>query len=144
MKSYFNTRKKFYSHCFILFLALFLSGCTHLADINGNHNGDYLQGSIQSSHRELPENATITLSITQHKASGGKELLLQEYRIVTPQRSLTIPFRLQLSNELSLSSQPLNISVRVEKEGELIMMSDKLTPFLHQPGEKLILTVNDS
>lgn len=144
MKFYFNTRKKFYSHFFILFLALFLSGCTHLAGINGNHNGDYLQGSIQSSHRELPENATITLSITQHKASGGKERLLQEYRIVTPQRSLTIPFRLQLSNELSLSSQPLNISVRVEKEGELIMMSDKLTPFLHQPGEKLILTVNDS
>ncbi|EEP94986.1 hypothetical protein yaldo0001_5010 [Yersinia aldovae ATCC 35236] len=49
-----------------------------------------------------------------------------------------------MPNELSLSPQPLNISVRVEKEGELIMMSDKLTPFLRQSGERLILTVNDS
>ncbi|MGE4802343.1 hypothetical protein AB8989_18415 [Yersinia hibernica] len=144
MKYFFNTRKNFYSHCFILFLALFLSGCSHLAGITGSHNGDYLQGNIQSSHGEIPENATITLSITQSKAAGGKELSLQEYSIVTPKESLTIPFRLQLPNELSLSSQPLNISVRVEKEGELIMMSDRLTPFLRQPGEKLILTVNDS
>ncbi|HHL2560669.1 TPA: hypothetical protein ACQ31I_002578 [Yersinia enterocolitica] len=144
MKSIFNTCIKSYSYCLILLLSLVLSGCTLPADNSRNYNGDYILGNIRSTNKIIPENVKITLSFSQNKASGEKEFTLHEYSFVTQTKSLTIPFRLQLPNELSFSSQPLNISVRVEKEGELIMMSDKLTPFLRQSGEKLLLTVNDS
>ncbi|WP_145563736.1 hypothetical protein [Yersinia aldovae] len=144
MKSLLNTHKNFYSCCFVLFLTLVLSGCSHRNGITNNYSRDYLQGNIQSNNRIIPENVKITLSISQNKASGEKEYTLHEYSFMNQTKNFTIPFRLQMPNELSLSPQPLNISVRVEKEGELIMMSDKLTPFLRQSGERLILTVNDS
>ncbi|AJJ23584.1 type III secretion system pilotin YsaP [Yersinia enterocolitica] len=144
MKSRFNTHKKSYSYYLILILSLVLSGCTLPTDNSHNYNGGYIQGNILSNSKTIPENVKITLSLSQNKASGEKEYMLHEYSFMTKTKSLTIPFRLQLPNELSLSSQPLNISVRVEKEGKLIMMSDKLTPLLRQSGEKLLLTVNDS
>ncbi|HHA0034269.1 TPA: hypothetical protein ACOEXB_000924 [Yersinia enterocolitica] len=144
MKYRFNTHRNSYSFYLILFLSLVLSGCTLPTDNNRNYNGDYIQGNIKSNNKIIPENVKITLSLSQNKASGEKEYTLHEYSFMTQTKSLTIPFRLQLPNELSLTSQPLNISVRVEKEGELIMMSDRLTPLLRQSGEKLLLTVNDS
>ncbi|HDL6961235.1 TPA: YbaY family lipoprotein [Yersinia enterocolitica] len=144
MKSIFNTCIKSYSHYLVLLLALVLSGCTLLTENSRDYDGDYILGNIRSNNKTIPENVKITLSLSQNKASGEKEFTLHEYSFMTQTKSLTIPFRLQLPNELSFSSQPLNISVRVEKEGELIMMSDKLTPLLRQSGEKLLLTVNDS
>lgn len=144
MKSFVKTPKNSYSYYLILFLSLVLSGCTLPTSNSHNYNGDYIQGNIQSNNKIIPENVKITFSLSQNKASGEKEYTLHEYSFMTQTKSLTIPFRLQLPNELSLTSQPLNISVRVEKEGELIMMSDRLTPLLRQSGEKLLLTVNDS
>ncbi|WP_392433361.1 hypothetical protein ACF3VQ_03140 [Yersinia sp. HM-2024] len=144
MKFIFKNHTHSYSYCLILLLSLILSGCTLPTSNSRNYNGDYIQGNIQSNNKIIPENVKITLSLSQNKASGEKEFTLHEYNFVTQTKSLTIPFRLQLPNELSLSSQPLNISVRVEKEGQLIMMSDKLTPLLRQSSEKLLLTVNDS
>lgn len=144
MKFIFKNHTHSYSYCLILLLSLVLSGCTLTTSNSRNYNGDYIQGNIQSNNKIIPENVKITLSLSQNKASGEKEFTLHEYNFVTQTKSLTIPFRLQLPNELSLSSQPLNISVRVEKEGQLIMMSDKLTPLLRQSSEKLLLTVNDS
>ena len=144
MKSFFNTRTNSYSYCLVLLLSLILSGCTLPSGNSHNYNGDYVQGNIKSNNKIIPENVKITFTLSQNKSSGEKEYTLHEYNFMTQTESFTIPFRLQLPNELSLSSQPLNISVRVEKEGQLIMMSDKLTPLLRQSSEKLLLTVNDS
>ncbi|MGL4487411.1 MAG: hypothetical protein ACRCUG_10715 [Yersinia sp. (in: enterobacteria)] len=144
MKSPFYTHTNFYSYYFILLLILLLSGCGHFKGTNNSYNDNYIHGNIKSNNKKIPENVKITISISHNKVSGEKEHTLYEYSFMTHAKSITIPFLLQMPNELPSSIHPLNISVRVEKEGELIMMSDKLTPFLRQSGEKLLLTVNDS
>lgn len=141
---YLHTHTNFHFRYFILFIALILSGCTHLTELSKNPKGYYLQGNIHNFHGKIPENATITLSVTQNKIAGEKEITFREYIILTKTESRKIPFLLPLQNELSSLPNQLSVSVRVEKEGKLIMMSDKLTPLTYQPDEKLTLIVNES
>ncbi|CNH90328.1 hypothetical protein HB976_19035 [Yersinia mollaretii] len=141
---YFYTATHFHFRYLIILIAMFLSGCTHLTESSKNQNAYYLQGNIQNFHGKIPENATITLSVTQNKIAGEKEITFREYIILNKMESRKIPFLLPLQNELSLLPNQLSVSVRVEKEGKLIMMSDKLTPLTYQPDEKLTLIVNDS
>ncbi|WP_145932191.1 hypothetical protein [Yersinia bercovieri] len=143
MKSLYTPTTSYF-RCLILFVAVLLSGCTHLTDLSKEQNTYYLQGNIQNLNGKIPENARITLSVTQNKAAGEKELTFREYIILTKMESRKIPFRLPLQNELSSLPHQLSVSVRVEKEGELIMMSDKLTPLTYQPDEKITLIVNES
>lgn len=134
----------FYTRYLLLLSLMILSGCTHLSNIGKEQSDDYLQGSIKSYHGEIPENSTVTLSLTQSKTPGEKENIFYEYSLVTQTENLTIPFRMQLPNRLSLLPQQTKISIRIEKEGEIIMMSDELTQIPHQPGELLALTVKNS
>lgn len=141
---YVYTATHFHFRYLIILIALVLSGCTHLTELSKNQKDYYLQGNIQNFHGKIPENATITLSVTQNKIAGEKEITFREYIILTKTESRKIPFLLPLQNELSSLPNQLSVSVRVEKEGKLIMMSDKLTPLTYQPDEKLTLIVNDS
>ncbi|CNK33275.1 Uncharacterised protein [Yersinia mollaretii] len=141
---YFYTATHFHFRYLIILIAMVLSGCTHLTELSQNQKAYYLQGNIQNFHGKIPENATITLSVTQNKIAGEKEIPFREYIILTKTESRKIPFLLPLQNELSSLPNQLSVSVRVEKEGKLIMMSDKLTPLTYQPDEKLTLIVNDS
>ncbi|MDN0112177.1 hypothetical protein [Yersinia mollaretii] len=141
---YVYTATYFHFRYLIILIALVLSGCTHLTELSKNQKDYYLQGNIQNFHGKIPENATITLSVTQNKVAGEKEITFREYIILTKTESRKIPFLLPLQNELSSLPNQLSVSVRVEKEGKLIMMSDKLTPLTYQPDEKLTLIVNDS
>ncbi|EEQ11878.1 hypothetical protein ymoll0001_4660 [Yersinia mollaretii ATCC 43969] len=141
---YVYTATHFHFRYLIILIALVLSGCTHLTELSKNQKDYYLQGNIQNFHGKIPENATITLSVTQNKIAGEKEITFREYIILTKTESRKIPFLLPLQNELSSLPNQLSVSVRVEKEGKLIMMSDKLTPLTYQPNEKLTLIVNDS
>ncbi|WP_145520428.1 hypothetical protein [Yersinia mollaretii] len=141
---YVYTATHFYVRYLIVLIALILSGCTHLTELSQNQKTHYFQGNIQNLHGKIPENATITLSVTQNKIAGEKEIPFREYIILTKTESRKIPFLLPLQNELSSLPNQLSVSVRVEKEGKLIMMSDKLTPLTYQPDEKLTLIVNES
>lgn len=133
----------YFRYLFVLSV-LILSGCTHPSDTGKDQHDNFLQGSIKSYNGKIPENATVTLSLTQSKAPGEKENILYEYNLVTKMENLTIPFRIQLPDRLSLLSQPTKISIRVEKEGEIIMMSDALTLLPRNPGERLLLPVKNS
>ncbi|CNJ23824.1 hypothetical protein HB991_15290 [Yersinia mollaretii] len=141
---YVYTATHFYVRYLIVLVALILSGCTHLTELSKDQKTYYIQGNIQSLHGKIPENTTITLSVTQNKMAGEKEYAFREYIILTKTESRKIPFLLPLQNELSSLPNQLSVSVRVEKEGKLIMMSDKLTPLTYQPDEKLTLIVNES
>lgn len=139
-----NISAKKYFQCLILFITVTLSGCAHISEMNLSNKSYYLEGNIQNINQKIPEDATVTLSVTQSKIAGEKEFTFRDYTFLTQSQSKMIPFRLALHNELSSLSHQLSISVRVEKNGKLIMMSDKLTPLTDQPDKKLTLIVHNS
>lgn len=139
-----NISAKNYFRCLILFITVTLSGCAHISEMGLSNKGSYIEGNIQNFNQKIPEDATVTLSVTQSKMAGEKEFPFRDYIFLTQSESKKIPFRLALHNELSSLSHQLSISVRVEKDGKLIMMSEKLTPLTHQPDKKLTLIVHNS
>ncbi|WP_447858471.1 hypothetical protein [Enterobacter ludwigii] len=139
-----------YTFCEILFRLLFLpffillASCTQSNSNRGYENGHSIDGVIINQRSTIPENSLVTLSVSAEKQKGEKAYTLHEYTLITHTEKHIIPFTLQLSNELSLFPLPLTITVRIEKDRELIMMSDTITTLPHQSGEKITLSVIDS
>lgn len=125
----------------MLLLTLFLSGCTQFSGKIKNGKNSYLNGNIYNANEKIPENAIAIITISQGSSHGEKDKILYEYSALTQMESKNIPFNLLISNKILLSPSSKNISVRIEKEGIPIMMSDKMTHFPKKNGDKLILTV---
>lgn len=126
----------------MLLLTSLLSGCAQLNLNIKDEKSYYLNGNIYSTSEKIPENATAIITFSQSSSNGEKEKTLYEYKVLTQKESNNIPFDLFFPDKPLLASSPINISVRIEKEGIPIMMSDKMTPFPKKTDDKLILTVN--
>ncbi|MBS3050426.1 hypothetical protein [Enterobacter mori] len=139
-----------YTICEMLFrlsllpLFVLLASCTQSNGVRGHDNGHIIEGVIVNQRTAIPENSLVTLSVSADKQKGEKAYTFHEYTLITSTEKHTIPFTLRLSNELSLFPLPLTITVRIEKDRELIMMSDIITTLPHQSGEKITLSVIDS
>ncbi|MBF1996224.1 hypothetical protein [Serratia symbiotica] len=128
----------------MLILNFFLCGCTHLANDTKKGEEYYLEGKIYAKKGDIPINSIATISITQNKSVGEQEFTLLEYNISVKKSSHTIPFRVSLPKDATFLTRKLNISARIENNGDLIMMSDKIIPISYQSDEPLILTVDAS
>lgn len=125
-----------------LLLVSFLSGCTQINRNFKHEKSSYLNGNIYSTKGKIPENATAIITFSQSSSTGEKDKTLYEYSLLNQKENNNIPFNLFFSDKLLLISSSINISVRIEKEGIPIMMSDRMTPFPKKTDDKLILTVN--
>ncbi len=121
----------------LMFISL-LFGCTNLTkNTKAKFN---IKGDIYSQSKDIPENSDITLSITTLDITHSSQNSF-DYYLRTIEANHLISFAIILPNELVNSTQKLGISVRVEKEGELIMMSNKLIEISMNYSGKLSLPV---
>ncbi len=121
----------------LMFISL-LFGCTNpTKKTNTKFN---IKGDIYSQSMNIPKNSDITLSITRLDVTHPSQNSFDSY-FRTIEANHLISFTINLPNELVNSTQKLGISVRVEKEGELIMMSNKIVEIPIDHSKKLSLPV---
>ncbi|MGG4609553.1 YbaY family lipoprotein [Providencia sp. Me31A] len=129
--------------CKFLFPILFISallGCSYFPkNILGNTTNQ-LQGEI-FSQSIIPENSEITLSISPINTLTSPENNLLNYQLHTKEANKKIKFKINLIEKTINNRIKLGISIRIEKNGELIMMSNKITELPRNVSEKIILSV---
>lgn len=121
--------------------ALFLTGCVNYSVSDRAGQANYFFCEIVSQDKSIPENAMITITLSQRKSDDEKETVWQQYLFTTQKISKSVTFRLKYPDAPPLL--PLSASVRVEKSGQLILMSNKVQLIPARPGEKLVLTLVD-
>ncbi len=121
----------------LIFVSL-LFGC---ANLNQNIKSKFnIKGDVYSQSTDIPENSDITLSITKLDITHSIKNSF-DFHFKTTETNRTVSFSVNLSDELVNSSHQLDASVRIEKEGELIMMSNKIIEIPMNYSEKLSLPV---
>ncbi|GAB1439403.1 hypothetical protein MASR2M36_21740 [Providencia sp.] len=129
---------KTYKSLFSLLLISTLLGCSYFPKNLFSNTKNQLQGEIHSQSI-IPENSKITLSISPiNTLASAKENLLN-YQLYTKEANKVISFKIDLLDEIANKVAILGISIRVEKNGELIMMSNKITELPRNFSEKVTL-----
>lgn len=136
---FINTLKKYINILFILAFVGLLFGCSQFSQ-NRLLDSDYrLEGDIYS-HANIPDNAEITLSISPLDiVSSNNETY--SYHFKTNKVSRVVYFKANIPDHLMTNKKPLGISVRIEKDEALIMMTNKIVPLPLLSSEKISLPV---
>nr|ELR5114528.1 hypothetical protein [Providencia stuartii] len=140
MKQLIKNRKLALSLC-LLMLTSYLSGCsTYFMARQNSHNVTQLVGYIDSKSIDIPSESIITLSLTPMLTEENVKSRSLDYQFITKNTSRRAEFRMAVPKEFSSTNQ-LGISARVEKNNELIMMSNEITPISKKVLDKIVLTV---
>lgn len=135
-----KTLSKIYKPLFSLLFISTLLGCSYFPKNFLSSPDNQLQGEIYSQSI-IPENSEVTLSISPVDTSASPKESLLNYQLNTNEASKVISFKLDLLEELVNNAPKLGISIRVEKKGELVMMSNKVTELPRNLSEKIKLSV---
>ncbi|HHR6130456.1 TPA: YbaY family lipoprotein [Providencia alcalifaciens] len=125
---------------FILACCLFLFACNN--PINKNRNTFNIQGDIYSQSIDIPNNALITVSVTPINGNSYSEKSHYDYTLTTRKSARTVNFSINLPESLLTQGHYFGLSVRVEKNGELLMMSNQVTPLNQSTSARLSLKVH--
>ncbi|QCJ68523.1 hypothetical protein C9446_00750 [Providencia heimbachae] len=121
----------------LIFMSL-LFGCANFTkNIKSKFN---IKGDVYSQSKDIPENSDITLSITNLDITHSIKSSF-DFHFKTTETNRTVSFSINLPDELVNSPHQLGASVRIEKEGELIMMSNKIIEIPINYSEKLSLPI---
>ncbi|HGN1706447.1 TPA: hypothetical protein ACKRTE_002320 [Providencia rettgeri] len=131
---------KTYRYLFTLLFISTLLGCSYFPKSFLSNTSNQLQGEIYSQSI-IPENSEITLSISPINALVSPEKRLLNYQLHTKEANKVISFEINLLDEIINNTTQLGISIRVEKNGELVMMSNKITELPRNLSEKIKLSV---
>lgn len=121
----------------LLFISLF-SGCGNFSKNMRINNSYNFQGEVYSQGY-IPENSKIILSISQLDSRDFNSNY--NYQINTKEISRTILFKINIPDDVINNPKLFGISVRVEKENELIMMTNNLISLPRDLSEKLAVPV---
>ncbi|MEY0232903.1 hypothetical protein [Providencia manganoxydans] len=136
-----NNRNMLLTVCVFL-LVTFLSGCSkHFIEHRNKNNFIELEGYIYAKNIDIPNDAVITLSITPMLIPENSNAPSSDYQFITKDIGRSAEFRISVPKYLYEKTELFGISARVEKNNELIMMSDKITPISKNSMEKIVLTV---
>ncbi|EMT6576412.1 MULTISPECIES: YbaY family lipoprotein [Providencia] len=137
-----NRPKKHFISLLILFITFMLSACSNnLMDYFTQNPTYHINGNIYSHSYDIPEDATITLSLTSIQQNENNAKSNLDYSFKTQNSGRSIAFTVALPEEFESKRYTLGMSARVEKEGELIMMSNKLSPVPENLSEIVLLPV---
>lgn len=125
---------------FILACCLFLFACNN--PINKNRNTFNIQGDIYSQSIDIPSDALITVSVTPINGNSYSEKSHYDYTMTTRKSARTVNFSINLPESLLAQGHYFGLSVRVEKKGELLMMSNQITQLNQSKSERISLKVN--
>ncbi|MGF7482457.1 hypothetical protein [Providencia sp. SP181] len=134
------TLKKIYKPLFSLLFISTLLGCSYFPKVLQISSSHQLQGVIYSPSI-IPDNSEITISISPIDASLSPTENLLNYQLRSKGANKTINFEINLPEKVANSTAKLGISIRIEKNSELIMMSNKITKLPDDLSEKITLTV---
>ncbi|HDN2513435.1 TPA: YbaY family lipoprotein [Providencia rettgeri] len=134
-----NIRNLFKTLIFLLFI-FSLCGCNYISQQYRNMMNHPLQGEILSPS-EIPENSVVTISLSSVGALNLVENNISNYQIKIEERGKTINFVLYLDDEVINTPKPLGLSVRIEKNGELLMMSKNIVTLPQNLSEKISIPV---
>lgn len=135
-----ETLRKIYKPLFSLLLVFTLLGCSNFSKSRLINTNNQLQGEIYSQSI-IPENSEITLSISPIGTLISPKESLLNYQLHTKEANRVISFKINLRDDTVKNFSNLGISIRVEKNGELIMMSNKITNLPRSLSEKITLSV---
>ncbi|MEQ5127794.1 YbaY family lipoprotein [Providencia alcalifaciens] len=136
----FAISKSILHSIFILACCLFLFACKN--PINNTNNTFNIQGDIYNSSHDIPADALITLSLTPINENSYSEKSHYDYTLTTKKSARTVNFSINLPESLLTQGHYFGLSVRVEKKGELLMMSNQVTPLSQSTPTRLSLKVN--
>ena len=125
---------------FILTCCLFLFACNN--PINKKENTFNIQGDIYSQSHDIPGEALVTLSVTEINGNSYSEKSHYDYTMTTRKPSRTVNFSINLPEKISAKNRYFGLSIRIEKNGELLMMSNQITPLNKDSSDRLSLRVN--
>ncbi|MEY0177173.1 YbaY family lipoprotein [Providencia rettgeri] len=135
-----NFSKKYFFLLFILFITFMLSACNSTLMSYFTHTPAYnINGNIYSHSYDIPENSTITLSLTSIQQNENNAKSNLDYSLKTKSAGRSIAFTVALPEEFQSKRYTLGMSARIEKDGELIMMSNKLSPIPENMSEVILL-----
>ncbi|MEY0434466.1 YbaY family lipoprotein [Providencia huaxiensis] len=138
-----NLPKKYFFPLFILIVTFMLSACSHTLMSYFTHTPAYhINGNIYSHSYDIPENATVTLSLTSIQPNENNAKSNLDYSFKTQNTGRSIEFAITLPEEFQSKRYAFGISARIEKDGELIMMSNKLSPIPENLSEIVLLPVS--
>lgn len=136
----FAISKNILHSIFILSCCLFLFACKN--PINKTNNTFNIQGDIYNSSHDIPADTLITLSLTPINENSYSEKSHYDYTLTTRKSARTVNFSINLPESLLTQGHYFGLSVRVEKKGELLMMSNQVTPLSQSTPARLSLRVN--
>lgn len=136
----FAISKSILHSIFILACCLFLFACKN--PIINTNNTFNIQGDIYNSSHDIPADALITLSLTPINENSYSEKSHYDYTLTTRKSTRTVNFSINLPESLLTQGHYFGLSVRVEKKGELLMMSNQVTPLSQSTPTRLSLKVN--
>lgn len=126
---------------FLFLLFVFsLCGCNYISQQYRSLINHQLQGEIYAQS-EIPENSLVTISLHSVDGLNLVENNISNYQITTEESSKIINFVIYLSDEIINSPKHLELSIRIEKDGELLMMSQNITSLPKNLSEKLSIPV---
>lgn len=137
-----RTLNKIYKPLFSLLFISTLLGCSYFPKAIQNSSSYQLQGVIYSPSI-IPENSEITISISPIDTLLSPTENLLSYQLHSKNANKSIKFKINLLEKVVKNTTKLGISVRIEKNGELIMMSNKITELTDNLSEEIILLITE-
>lgn len=125
---------------FFLLFIFSLCGCNYISQQYRSLTNYQLQGEIYAQS-EIPENSLITISLNSVDGLSSVKNNVSNYQITTEGSSKIINFVIYLADELVYTTKPVELSIRIEKDGELLMMSQNMTSLSKNLSEKLSIPV---
>ncbi|EKT60585.1 YbaY family lipoprotein [Providencia rettgeri] len=101
----------------------------------------HINGNVYSHSYDIPKDATVTLSLTSIQQNENNAKSNLDYSFKTQNTGRSIAFTVALPEEFQSKRYTLGMSARIEKDGELIMMSNKLSPIPENLSEIVLLPV---
>ncbi|MEY0303474.1 hypothetical protein AB7W11_16300 [Providencia manganoxydans] len=141
MKLVIKNQRLILSLC-LLMLTIYLSGCSNHPIVRQNNNNTFqLVGHIYSKAIDIPSESIITLSLTSMLTEGDIKPHNLDYKFINQKTRRTAEFEIKVPKNFYETTEQLGISARVEKNNELLMMSDKIIPLSKKRSDNIVLTV---
>ncbi|WP_369309463.1 hypothetical protein [Providencia rettgeri] len=136
----FNIFKNLFKPFFTLLTVNLLFGCSYFSKHIQNSHQYRLQGEIHSQ-TYIPEKSDITLSISSMDTPNSMANNHYNFHFQTKENSRHVSFAINLPHTIANTPQTLGVSVRVEKENKLVMMSHKFISIPKNLSEKMSIPI---
>ncbi|EKT60876.1 hypothetical protein [Providencia sneebia] len=139
MKS-IEIKKQLNLSVYLLLLITLASACSQKSIHNNTHEQLIkLEGYIDAKYNNIPKDSIIILSIAPFQQEGNHSI--HDYRIITKTANSSIAFHLFFPKSLLDEKNNLGISIRVERNNKIIMMSKNIIPLPRNFSEKIYLDI---